>query len=387
MKQNSSLILIGTGLVIFSALGGAIADRLFVIKPLDALVKRTQIGLDLTPDSEETTRHIFNEESSIIDVAESAAGSVVTVSVKQERLVGSGFSDPFSRFGGQPQSGRSETVEQDIGTGFVVEGGSVVSNKHVVSDPTAEYKVIDRSGEEYQVTDIYRDPINDLAILRIESATQLTPVELGESDELKVGQSVIAIGTALGEFRHTVTTGVISGLGRGIEAGAPFGSSAEQIDNVIQTDAAINPGNSGGPLLNSHGQVIGINTAVSSQGQNIGFALPINVLKASLDNFQETGEFDRAFLGVSYQTIPRDTALLNDVPSGALVRQVVEGSSAQKAGLLVGDIITKLDGRSVADDEKTLAEIINKKRVGQNLKIEYWRDGESKSVDIKLSNQ
>ena len=156
----------------------------------------------------------------------------------------------------------------------------------------------------------------------------MTPIELGDSSKIKVGQLAIAIGTALGEFRHTVTTGVISGLGRGI---------SKTLDNVIQTDAAINLGNSGGPLLNSAGQVIGVNTAVSQQGQNIGFAIPINVIKDAIDNFNKTGQFSRPFMGVRYRQIDQKTALLNDIPSREpYVEEIVEGSPAEKAGIVAG---------------------------------------------------
>ncbi|TSC53199.1 MAG: protease, partial [Microgenomates group bacterium LiPW_16] len=186
--------------------------------------------------------------------------------------------DPFSIFKQVPPSAGGEKVEQDIGTGFIIlADGMIVTNKHVVADTSAKYRVITKDDKTYEVVKIYRDPVNDLAILKIE-ATGLKPVEMGDSSKLKVGQFVIAIGTALGEFRNTVTTGVISGLGRGITAGSPFEGYVERLDNVIQTDAAINPGNSGGPLLNSAGQVIGVNIAVAASGQNIGFAIPINVI-------------------------------------------------------------------------------------------------------------
>lgn len=369
-------------LLIAAASLGAIADRLFVIKPLDAVFPRgatTVIG-----GSSEITQRVLQEESAVIEVTENVADSVVTVSIRQDRAVRSPFfMDPFGSFGQRQFEGRTETIEQDIGSGFVVEGGLVVTNRHVVGNPNAEYKVIDKNGEEYLVSNIYRDPVNDLAILQIEGGDVLSPVELGESDNLKVGQFVIAIGTALGEFRHTVTTGVISGLGRGIQASGQFGGIVEQLEDVIQTDAAINPGNSGGPLLNSLGQVIGINTAVSARGENIGFAIPINVLKASLDNFEATGRFDRAFLGVRYQHIAREQAILNDVPAGAYVHEVVSGSAADEAGLHRGDIITRMDGISLSDGT-TLAEVINQKRIGQTISIEYWRDGETRTLSVEL---
>ena len=383
MKFKQQLFPIIVVLVVLaSALGGAIADRLFVIKPLDYLFERRP---NTFSSKVELQQKILQEESVVIDVTEKAADSVVTVSIRQERsIINPFFMDPFGMFGPRySDQERTETIEQDIGSGFVVEGGIVVTNRHVVSQSDAEYKVIDRNGEEHVVTNIYRDPINDLAILKIDNP-DLPAIELGNSDELKVGQSVIAIGTALGEFRHTVTTGVISGLGRGVEAGNGFGGYVEELDNVIQTDAAINPGNSGGPLLNSAGQVIGVNTAVSAAGENIGFAIPINVVREVVENFEETGRFERAFLGVSYRNIARETALLNDVPAGAYVMQVVENSAADNAGIQVGDIIIRLDGESLAERENGLAEVISQRRVGDRIDIEFWRDGDTKIVVATL---
>jgi len=215
-------------------------------------------------------------------------------------------------------------------------------------------------------------------ILKIDPSTGsgqvLRPLEMGDSDNLKVGQFVIAIGTALGEFRNTVTTGVISGLGRGVEAGSPFEGYVERLDNVIQTDAAINPGNSGGPLLNSAGQVIGVNVAVASGVENIGFALPINVIKDSLANFNKTGKFSRPFLGVRYQMISQKVALMNEVPEGAYIVEVVSGSSADKAGLKEGDIIVKVDGKGLKDLEGELAKAISQKKVGETIELEVYRD-------------
>lgn len=232
---------------------------------------------------------------------------------------------------------------------------------------------------------IYRDPANDLAILQID-VKNLQAVEFGDSDKLKVGQSVIAVGTALGEFRHTVTTGVISGLGRGITAGDGLGGLAERLDNVIQTDAAINPGNSGGPLMNSSGQVIGVDVAVAEGANNIGFALPINVVKESLKNFEATGKFSRPFLGVQYRMIPKQTALLNDVPAGALVMEVVQNSGADKAGLKAGDILTKFDGTDLTalPESSTLSSLIGKKKVGDKVSVDYVRDDKKQTTVITL---
>ena len=240
---------------------------------------------------------------------------------------------------------------------FVIDtNGLVVTNKHVVANGAAsDYKVVLKDESEHQVEKIWRDPANDLAILKIEGSGFKT-IEMGDSDKLKVGNFVIAIGTALGEFRHTVTTGVVSGLGRGITAGDGY-TFAEKLDNVIQTDAAINPGNSGGPLLNSVGQVIGVNVAVSQGANNIGFALPINLVKESLKNFNDTGAFDRPFFGVRYQMISKEQGILNNVPAGGYVVEVVKGSSADGAGIKKGDIIVSLSGQFVQRGSDLIATI------------------------------
>ena len=181
-----------------------------------------------------------------------------------------------------------------------------------------------------------------------------------------------------------MTTGVISGLGRGISAGNGSLGSLEKIDDVIQTDAAINPGNSGGPLLDINGRVIGVNVAVAGGGENIGFAIPINVVRESLDNFKETGSFDRVQLGVKYRMIDKDVALLNDVPAGAYIVEVMEDSVAAKNGVLVGDIIIKLENEGVVEVDGGLAGLIGKLKVGENIKIELWRNGQILVLNIKL---
>lgn len=330
---------------------------------------------------------VVEEESVITNVVEKVSPSVVTVSIIKSRALSNIFEidplDPFNIFR-QRSGGGAQNVQQDIGTGFIVSpDGLIVTNKHVVSDTNAKYKVITKDDKSYEVQKIFRDPANDLAILKID-AGGLSPVSMGDSSKLKVGQMAIAIGTALGEFRNTVTVGVISGLGRGITAGSPFEGFVERLDNVIQTDAAINPGNSGGPLLNSAGQVIGVNAAVSSEGQNIGFAIPISVVRESLDQFNKTGKFQRPFLGVRYKIITRDLALLNDVPEGAYVQEVVSSSPAEKAGIKTEDIITKLDGKKVTEKDGGLAKIIASKKVGDQVAIELWRDGQTKTVTVTI---
>lgn len=334
--------------------------------------------------SQRVTEKSFIIEDKAADIVDSVSPSVVTVSISTTQRVIDPFSDMF--FNNPPQSRK---IESDIGTGFIVsEDGTIVTNKHVVSDTSAKYRVITKDNKTYQVDKIYRDPSNDLAILKISpsasSGQALVPVEMGDSSKLRVGQFVMAIGTALGEFRNTVTTGVVSGLGRVITAGDPFGGYQEKLDNLIQTDAAINPGNSGGPLLNSVGQVVGINAAVSSDAQNIGFALPINVVKDALSNFEKTGSFNRPYLGVEYRMIGKDLAKLKDLPEGAWISRVVSNSPAEKAGLEQGDIIKQADGVALTEDGTDLAKAISNKKVGDKLTLLVDRDGQDKTITAML---
>lgn len=331
---------------------------------------------------------VVSEESVIIDVVKKVSPSVVTVGISTTR--NNIQVDPFDPFGifREPKT-QQQKIEQDIGSGFIIsKDGLIVTNKHVVSETQAKYRIITNDDKTYDVDRIYRDPSNDLAILKINpsasSGQTLEPIELGDSSKLQVGQMAIAIGTALGEFRQTVTKGVVSGLGRGITAGSPFEGFVERLDNVIQTDAAINPGNSGGPLLNSSGQVIGVNTAVASGSENIGFAIPINIVKEAIDNFNQTGQFSRPFLGVRYKMVSTDLALMNDVPEGAYIVEVVSQSPADKAGIEQGDILTKFDGEMVKDGNGGLATLIGKKKVGDAIEVEFWRDEKSQTVKVTL---
>ncbi|OGM11521.1 hypothetical protein A2Z22_00535 [Candidatus Woesebacteria bacterium RBG_16_34_12] len=363
--------------VLASALSGALADRLFVIKPLDYFVKRQDSNFRVGNFEQK----VLTEESVVTQVAENVSPSVVTVSIQTPERRVLEFS-PFGGFRSRVEGG----TPQDIGSGFIVSSdGLIVTNRHVVDSQGASYKVITSDEKEYEVKQISKDPSNDIAVLKID-AGDLKPVELGSSENLKVGQFVIAIGTALGEFRHTVTTGVISGLGRGITAGSAFEGYVERLDDVIQTDAAINPGNSGGPLLNSAGQVIGVNVAVAQGAENIGFAIPIDIVKQGLNQFKSTGKFiSKPFLGVEYQMIGKRVAILNDVPEGAYVLSVVAGSPAESAGLQEEDIITKMDDKRLTVDGDDLAKVISEKRPGDKVPLEVWRNGETLQLFATLS--
>jgi len=339
---------------------------------------------------------VVYEESTIIKVIKDSLSSVVTVGINTTISQGDTIQinpfDPFSPFERIP--GKTQKIEKNIGSGFIVSSdGLIITNKHVVSDTKATYQVLTNDKKKYNVEKIYRDPLNDLAILKItpKAPTTLTPLKLGDSSTLKLGQLVIAIGTPLGEFTNTVTSGIISGLGRGITAGSPYEGFVEKLDNVIQTDAAINPGNSGGPLLNSKGEVIGINTAIAESGQNIGFALPVNLVKNLIDNFNKNGAtFERPFIGVRYKMIDKQTAILNDLVKGAYVIEVIADSPAAKANLQEEDIIIEFDGKEVnGTDDQSLARLINDKKVGDIIKLKIWRNGQilTKTVTLESYNQ
>lgn len=353
-----------------------------MVKPLDLVTGNAKISPSTRVSQNSGIGSLLGGSSTVPDISQAAASSVVTISSKQTRqVIDSAGTDLFGIPVPGSKTEKTELIRQDRGTGFVVEGGFIVTNRHVVpSQLDAEFMVIDVFEREYQVTNIYRDPSNDLAILKIES-NQLTPIRLGDSDSVRVGESVIAIGNALGEFRHTVTTGVVSGLGRGIKA--IEGTEFESIDGVIQTDAAMNSGNSGGPLINTQGQVVGVNVAVSAVGQNIGFSIPINVVKASLANFNQTGQFDRPSLGVRYRMVSAEAAVFNNVPEGALITSVVADSLAAKAGLQVDDIITELAGQKITA-ETNMGVLINQQKIGSAIKVSFWRGGKMQQLEIVL---
>ncbi|PWB38690.1 MAG: hypothetical protein C3F02_03075 [Parcubacteria group bacterium] len=306
-------------------------------------------------------------------------------------------SSPFGDFFGMqiPQYRQNGTQKQEIGSGsgfFVSSDGLVVTNKHVVSDTQAEYTVITSDNKKYTATVLARDPFLDVAIVKIDKKD--TPyLELGNSDQLKLGQSVIAIGNALGQFRNSISVGVVSGLSRSIVAGD--GGSSENLDQVIQTDAAINPGNSGGPLLDLQGKVIGVNVAVAQGSENVGFALPISIVKGVVDSVKQYGSIFRPYLGIRYVQIDQALKDKNNlsVDYGVLIARginpgelaVIPGSPADKAGLVENDIILSIDGQKLTSDgSQTLAYIIRQKKIGDSVTLRVLSKGQEKEVKLKL---
>jgi serine protease Do len=319
------------------------------------------------------TQTVISEENAVIDVTEKTSPSVIAIGVS--RRVINPF-DPYS-------SPKKE--DSTIGTGFVVsDKGIILTNRHVVDDSSLKYTVITKDGQKYDVKRIYKDPTLDLALVETDQ-TGLKALELGDSSKIKVGQTAIAIGNALGRFTNTVTTGVVSGVGRRVVAGDPFSGSAESLDNLIQTDAAINPGNSGGPLLNSSGQVIGLNVATTEGAQNIGFAIPINSIKPILTEFLATGTVSRPFLGIRYRFISQDVAIFNEVPQGAFIQEVVQGGPAEKAGVRENDIITKINNQ-VINSETKIAELISQSKIGDNLQLTIYREGKEFNLSAIVGN-
>lgn len=308
----------------------------------------------------------------------------------------------FSPFGGAqenvPDSGSAAPTEkQKIGSGsgfFVSADGLIVTNKHVVADEQAEYMVIASGGKEYPATVLARDPNNDIAVLKIEG-NDFPALTLGDSDQLKVGQAVVAIGNPLGEFANSVTSGIISGLKRNVSAGSRVGDS-ERLSGIIQTDAAINPGNSGGPLFDLSGGVVGVNVAVAQGAENIGFALPINSVKHTIEQVRATGKISVPYIGVRYTLLDETIQKANNLPYeyGALILRgqtitdfaVIPGSPADKAGLVENDIILEINGEKI-DADHPLGNVIGKYDVGEEITLKISHKGEEKEVRLKLEER
>lgn len=283
----------------------------------------------------------------------------------------------------QPCQKGTEIRKIGGGSGFIVSSdGLILTNKHVVSDERAAYTVLTNDGKTHDAKVLARDPVQDIAIIKID-ASNLSPAKLGDSDSIKLGQTAIVIGNSLGEFSNTVSVGVVSGLSRTITASGE-GIGQETIRGVIQTDAAINPGNSGGPLLNLDGEVIGINTAIVSGAQNIGFAIPINKAKRDIESVKKVGDIKVPYLGVRFKNVTPEMAKEEKLSAeeGALIRGDNEGpgvmpnSPAMKAGLLAEDIILEINNEKISAD-KPLNSLIQKYNIGDTINLKIQRGGKA----------
>lgn len=350
-----------------------------------------------------------SEEEVVINVVKKSIPAVLSVVATKdvpqfERFYYNPFgNDPFFNeffgpgFGFEiPQYRQKGTTKKRVsaGTGFLVSSdGLIITNKHVIADEKAQYTVILSDKRKFDAKIMAKDPVQDIAILKIEGK-DLPTLPLGNSDSIQIGQTAIAIGYALGEFTNTVSKGIISGLGRTVVASAGFGQS-ETLQGVIQTDTAINPGNSGGPLLNLRGEVIGVNTAIASGAENVGFALPINEVVRGLEQLKNKGKIVYPFLGIRYVIVDEEIQRKNNLPVdyGALVIKgeknelaVVPSGPADKAGIIENDIILEIDGIKV-DADNTLAKIIARYRPGDQITLKVLSKGREKIIKVTLGEK
>ena len=346
-------------------------------------------------------------EDRTVQVVKSASQSVVSIQIRKtiqkkavRRFSISPFDDFFEFpsdeffFQGEQQDGQSERIVGG-GTGFIVSSdGIILTNKHVVSDPDARYVVITADKKEHEATVLDTDPVNDLAVVKIKSSSApFRPLEFGNSRSIEIGQTVIAIGNTLSQYQNTVTTGVVSGIGRRVVAGSGA-VEGEVIEQAIQTDAASNPGNSGGPLLDLNGKVIGVNTAINRQGQSIGFAIPSEVAARVVESVKQNGRIIRPWLGVRYVLIDAEVARQKSltVTHGALLLDgdgaqqpaVVPSSPAAAAGLKEGDVIIAVNGEDVTA-EQPLGSLIARYQPGKTVTVTVLQNGKERMIQVILA--
>ncbi len=370
-------LLIVAGVLILSVSAG------FVGGWLGAKSQQNQTG---NVDTSEARQLVLNESQAISNIAKEVGQSVVSVNIISETTTTDFF-------------GFDRSVRQaSAGTGFIVsESGIILTNRHVIPDRASQVSVTLSDGTELEDVEVLgrtnsSDPL-DIAFLKIKDAKgkQLKPVQLGQSEQMEVGSRVIAIGNALGQFQNTVTTGVLSGYGRNLEASDESGT--ETLQNLFQTDAAINQGNSGGPLVDINGQVIGVNTAIAGGGaENIGFAIPIDDVKGLIANVLETGKVQRPYLGVRYVQLTDDYAYEYNlsvnrgayiVPTRPGQPSVLPDSPAAKAGLKEKDIIIKVAGKAI-DERRSLVSLIGRHSVGEEVVLTVVRDNNEQEIRVKL---
>ncbi len=338
---------------------------------------------------EQVNQQIISSESQLIsEIARSVGPSVVSVNVISQGVERDSF------------FGFAQPVElESAGTGFIIsDNGYIVTNRHVVPAGATAVTVTLSDGTELKEVEIIgrtpaSDPL-DIAFLKIKDAKgkELKPVKLGDSSKIQVGDKVVAIGNALGQFQNTVTAGIISGYGRSVEASDSGGGSIETLHNLLQTDASINQGNSGGPLVSVTGEVIGVNTAVAGGlAENIGFAIPSNDISGLVKTVLEKGKVERPYLGIRYVALTDDYAYQYNlsVKRGAYIapssrgRSVLAGSPAEKAGLKEKDIITKINGTEV-NEKNSLTSLIGRQSVGSEVRLTIVRDGKEQELTVKL---
>lgn len=338
------------------------------------------------------------DKSPIVEIAKKVCPAVITIVISKDLPKVDGYY--FFPFGGQQYvvpkfDKQKEKTKIGGGSGFIVSSdGYILTSSHVVADPEAEYTIILDPKKRLPAKVLSRDPISDIAILKI-GAKDLPYLELGDSEKVELGEEVVAIGNALGEFHDTVSAGIISGMSRAITAFSGINTQTSQLRGLIQTDAAINPGNSGGPLVNMDGQVVGINTAMVMGAQNIGFAIPINYAKKDLEEIKEHGKIKRPFLGVRYILINKDLAQMQKLPidHGALIiretlgeEAVVAGSAADRGGLKEYDIILEINGEKI-DEKNPLANLLQKYKINEEIPFKVRRGKQELNLKVKLEEK
>ncbi|MBI2484834.1 trypsin-like peptidase domain-containing protein [Candidatus Uhrbacteria bacterium] len=359
---------------------------------------------DASPAVQRGMIQLIEEESATIHVVEQVEPAVASVIVRKPKSQVSSpntfFLGPFGLVPQTPVPGEGDDELVDVGGGtafFVTTDGLLLTNRHVVSAEGASFFIKTQEAKEYRVEVVARDTLYDVAVLRAlpkegEALPVFSPATLASSDQLKIGQTVIAIGNAFAEFQNSVTKGIVSGKHRRLVAGD--GAGSEVIEEAIQTDAAINPGNSGGPLINLYGEVVGINTAVSSQGQGVGFAIPIHVGRKAVEDVKAFGRIMRPWLGVRYVMLTAENASAYGFAGSArgayvLPRSqteqvgVVAGSPAEKGGVKEGDVIKKVNDHVLGEDD-TLASVLGAFRPGEKLTLEVLREGNTQTLSITL---
>ncbi len=337
--------------------------------------------------------------SPIVKIAKKICPAVITVVISKDLPKVEGFY--LMPFGGKGiimpkfKNGKKESTKIGGGSGFIVSpDGYLITSRHVVADLEADYTVILGPKKKYSAKVLARDPINDIAILKVKDK-KFPYLELGDSNKIDLGEEVIAVGNALGEFSDTVSSGIISGLSRYIQATDHLNLQSERLRGLIQTDAAINPGNSGGPLINMEGKAIGINTAMVMGAQNIGFAIPINYAKKDLEEVIKYGKIMIPFLGVKYVILSKEIAQKNKLKTnhGALIVRetlgepaVIKGSAADKAGLKEFDIILEAKGKKITD-KNPLSNILQSCKIGEEIELKLLRNKEEISAKVKLEEK
>jgi S1-C subfamily serine protease len=325
----------------------------------------------------------------ISHIAKTVGESVVSVNTTTTVTTQNSF------FG--PRSG----VAEGAGTGVVLsDDGLILTNRHVVPEGTTKVSITLSDGTELDDVSVVgrtseTDSL-DVAFLKVNDrkGKKLKPAAIGDSSKMQVGDTVVAIGNALGQFQNTVTTGILSGYGRSVQASDESGQSVENLEDLFQTDAAINQGNSGGPMVNLDGEVVGLNTATAGDAQNIGFAIPINDITGLIASVKTNGKLQRPFIGVIYIPLTNDLASQYNLPvtRGAYIapssisggdNPIIADGPADKAGIQAGDIITKIDGSSI-DQNNSLSSLVNKHKVGDTIKVTILRDGKEKKIDVTL---